>query len=190
MSYTLRGVHTKLNVIWDWEAPAGVGDTHFAFYRGTRARVEVRQTQGRQVPARSCTSCPRSAALQAAGAGGGAGEDRGAADAVSRASASRIAAPRSTSRFPTALRVGHEAHFAQVTANFLEYLRQRQALPAWERPNMLAKYYVTTTGTELEPEGPAAAGAAHRAAVDGGVPARPASCMIASACIPTKSNKP
>ena len=39
-SYTLRGIHTKLNVIWDWEHPAGAGDTHFAFYRGTRARVK------------------------------------------------------------------------------------------------------------------------------------------------------
>ena len=44
VSYTLRGVHVKLNVIWDWEAPAGA-DTHFAFYRGTRARVEIRQTR-------------------------------------------------------------------------------------------------------------------------------------------------
>src|SRR5688572_12607982 len=44
VSYAVRGVHTKLNVIWDWEAPPGGGDTHFAFYRGTRARIEVRQT--------------------------------------------------------------------------------------------------------------------------------------------------
>ena len=48
-----RGVHTKLNVIWDWEPPAGSGDTHFAFYRGTRARVEVRQGAGRPLPARA-----------------------------------------------------------------------------------------------------------------------------------------
>jgi hypothetical protein len=50
---------------------------------------------------------------------------------------------------PDALRVGHEAHFAQVASSFLKYVRDRSALPAWERPNMLAKYYVTTTGTEL-----------------------------------------
>ena len=67
---------------------------------------------------------------------------------------SRTAAPRSTSPSPTRFRVGHEAHFAQVTANFLEYLRNRSALPAWERPNMLAKYYVTTTGTEMSRQGP------------------------------------
>jgi predicted dehydrogenase len=43
VSYTVRGVHTKLNVIWDWEAPPGAGDSHFAFYRGSRARIEIRQ---------------------------------------------------------------------------------------------------------------------------------------------------
>jgi hypothetical protein len=50
--------------------------------------------------------------------------------------------------------VGHEAHFAQVTRHFLSYLRDRSKLPAWERPNMLAKYYVTTTGTELSHQSP------------------------------------
>ena len=55
---------------------------------------------------------------------------------------------------PDALRVGHEAHFAQVTGRFLRYVRDRRTLPAWERPNMLAKYYVTTKGTELSREAP------------------------------------
>ncbi len=41
--YTVRGVHVGLNIIWDWEAPAGAGDRHYAVYRGSRARVEVRQ---------------------------------------------------------------------------------------------------------------------------------------------------
>lgn len=45
VTYTIRGIHTALNVIWDWEAPAGAGDTHYAVYRGTRARVEVRQSK-------------------------------------------------------------------------------------------------------------------------------------------------
>ena len=56
---------------------------------------------------------------------------------------------------PDAFRVGHEAHFAQVATNFLKYLRDRSALPAWERPNMLAKYFVTTTGAELSRKGAA-----------------------------------
>ena len=50
---------------------------------------------------------------------------------------------------PDTLRVGHEAHFAQVTNRFFEYLRHPETFPAWENPNMLAKYYVSTKGVEL-----------------------------------------
>ncbi len=152
VSYTLRGIHTKLNVIWDWEAPAGAGDTHFAVYRGTRARVEVRQTKADGfrpelyiVPASADVKAQVLSAARATIAslrGTYAGidvEERGAEIRVT---------------IPDALRVGHEAHFAQVATVFMKYLRDRQALPAWERPNMLAKYFVTTTGTELSRKGP------------------------------------
>jgi cytochrome c2 len=42
-SYTLRGVHVRLDVLWRWEAAAGTGDTHVAINRGTKSRIEVRQ---------------------------------------------------------------------------------------------------------------------------------------------------
>ena len=152
VSYALRGVHTRLNVIWDWEAPPGGGDTHFAFYRGTRARIEVRQTAADRyltelyvVPASpslraEVLAATRSAinTLQTKYPGIGV-EERGSEMHVT---------------VPAALRDGHEAHFAQVAANFLGYVRDPRTLPAWERPNMLAKYYVTTTGTELSQQSP------------------------------------
>jgi predicted dehydrogenase len=150
--YTVRGVHVGLNIIWDWEAVPGSGDRHYAVYRGTLARVEVRQGKADAykpqlyvVPAKA--------------------EDRAALkDALSR----RIAALASAHpgigvedagsdlriSIPDALRVDHESHFAQVTTNFLSYLNDRSRMPAWERANMLAKYYVTTTGTELSRQGP------------------------------------
>jgi predicted dehydrogenase len=147
VAYSLRGVHTILNVIWDWEPPPGSGDTHFAFYRGTRARIEIRQSKADNyktelyvIPASTevkpqvlAAAHARIAALQREYPGVRV-EDRG--------TELHIAVPET-------FRVGHEAHFAQVTTNFLGYLRDRGTLPAWERPNMLAKYYVTTTGTEL-----------------------------------------
>ena len=152
VSYAVRGIHTKLNVIWDWEAPAGGGDTHFAFYRGTRARVEIRQTKTDRflpelyvIPAAPALKAEVLAAVQARIKAaqveypGVAVEDRGSEIRVT---------------VPDALRVGHEAHFAQVASRFLGYLRDRRSLPAWERPNMLAKYYVTTTGTELSRTSP------------------------------------
>ena len=49
---------------------------------------------------------------------------------------------------PSKYRVGHEAHFGQVTEHFLDYLKEG-ALPVWEVPNMLAKYYVTTSALDM-----------------------------------------
>ncbi len=54
---------------------------------------------------------------------------------------------------PDAYRVGHEAHFGEVTRQFLGYLRAPARLPAWERANMLAKYHVTTEGVRLAASG-------------------------------------
>src|SRR5262249_13923803 len=50
---------------------------------------------------------------------------------------------------PDVYRVGHEAHFAQVTSRFFEYLNAPESMPAWEKPGMLAKYHVSTRGVEM-----------------------------------------
>jgi hypothetical protein len=49
---------------------------------------------------------------------------------------------------PDGFRVGHEAHFAQVTNRFFEYLKTPRTIPAWEKANMLVKYFITTMGVE------------------------------------------
>jgi len=158
VTYAIRGIHTRLNVIWDWEAPEGSGDTHYAVYRGSQARVEVRQsrTAGARpelyvVP----NDASRTAAILAAV------ERRLSAPRLweKASAADRMRAERLGDEIhiaiPDSLRVGHEDHFAEVTEHFLRYVRDRGALPSWERPNMAAKYYVTTTGTELSHRSPA-----------------------------------
>ena len=152
VTYSVNGINTTLNVIWDWEAPQGSGDRHFASYKGGVSRVEVRQTKADSyrpevyvVPNKPADTAKVLAAVQAKIASlqgtwpGTAAEERGGEIRLV---------------IPDKFRVGHEAHFAQVTGNFLKYLGDRQTLPAWERPNMLAKYYVTTTGTEMSHQGP------------------------------------
>jgi len=46
---------------------------------------------------------------------------------------------------PDTYRVGHEAHFAQVTEKYLDFLTSGK-MPEWEVPNMIVKYYTTTEG--------------------------------------------
>ena len=150
----VRGVHTKLNVIWDWEPPAGSGDTHFAVYRG-HPRARRSAPDARPTATSRSSTCPgerrqrrrqvlaavqaRLAALQPTYPGVGV-EDRGAEIHVT---------------IPDAFRVGHEAHFAQVTTKFLQYLRDRKALPAWERPEHAGEVLRDDDGHGDEPAEPA-----------------------------------
>jgi predicted dehydrogenase len=147
VSYTLRGVRVTLNVIWDWEAPAGSGDTHFASYRGSLSKVEVRQGASDQYrPALYVVpnhAADRTAVLAAV--------KKKLAGLQGQYPGTEVVdlGPEIRVQIPDRLRVGHEEHFAQVTRRFLQYMRDRGTLPAWERPNMLAKYYVTTEGVRL-----------------------------------------
>jgi predicted dehydrogenase len=151
VTYTLKGVHVKLGVLWDLEQPAGAGDTHFASFRGSRSRVEVRQTKDQNFrpevyivpnnPADKTTvliAVNRKVVLLQKEFPGVGAEDLGAELRLT---------------IPESYRVGHEAHFAQVTQAFLSFLKNRKLLPAWERPNMLAKYFVTTAGVDLSRAG-------------------------------------
>jgi predicted dehydrogenase len=142
MTYTLRGVHVKLDVIWNYEAPSG-GDTHVAWFKGSKSRIEVRQAQAHTIyviPNEPSLKTEILAALQKKVAAlqskypGVAAVDEGEKLRVT---------------FPDKYRDGHEAHFGQVATRFFEYLRNPKAMPAWEKPNMLAKYYTTTKGLEI-----------------------------------------
>jgi hypothetical protein len=141
--YTVRGAHVKLDILWNWEAPEGAGDLYEATFRGSKARIEIRQGTLPElyvVPNSSSAkdsvyaSLKRKlAALQQAYPGITMKETDGAAMIV----------------IPEKFRVGHEAHFAQVTNLFFDYLKAPQTLPDWEQPNMLVKYYISTKGVEL-----------------------------------------
>ena len=137
VSYTLKGVHTKLNIIWDWEAPAGGRATRTSRSTGARARGSK---FARPRPIATCPSLRRPGGRGEGGSARGcSGEDQERLGDVSRCRR-RGSRNRIKVTVPDALRVGHEAHFAQVASSFLKYIRDRSALPAWERPNMLAKY--------------------------------------------------
>jgi predicted dehydrogenase len=119
VSYMLRGAHVGLNVLWDFEAQPGAGDTHLAVVRGSRARVEVRQ--GREENYRAeLFVVPAAAERRSVQA---ALEHRVAAlQGVYPGVAVEPQPDRLRVHIPDTFRVGHEAHFGEVTRQFLEYL--------------------------------------------------------------------
>jgi predicted dehydrogenase len=137
MNYTLRGIHVKVSDAWQFEGPQGSGDTHFSIMRGTKANLVIRQgAEQKYKPVLyvernpSVTPAAHEAALNAA---------------VEHLQGKwpGVAVRREGDHFavdvPAKYDVGHESHFAQVTSDFLRFLRAGQ-LPEWEVPNMLVKY--------------------------------------------------
>ncbi|HSB16518.1 MAG TPA: putative oxidoreductase C-terminal domain-containing protein [Bryobacteraceae bacterium] len=143
--YRLRGVHVKLTAVWNYEAPPGAGDTHCALFRGTKARVEIRQgaEEGYRPELYVVPEQPGEAVGSAL---------RSRVDSLASEYAG-IALEHQGARYhivvPEVHRVGHEAHFAQVARQFFRFVRGEGGLPACEKPNMLTKYFVTTQGVAL-----------------------------------------
>lgn len=146
INYTLKGIHAKASVIWNYEAPEGAKDTHYSIMRGTKANLIIRQGAEEDYKA----------TLYVEKTGGGADDEHIAAlnKAVEglQGKYPGIKVDFSTGEalvmIPEKYKVGHEAHFTQVTEKYLEYLKAGK-LPEWEVPNMIAKYYTTTKGYEM-----------------------------------------
>ena len=141
--YSARRAH-QTNVLWDKEA-AGGGDTHLA---ASHVRAESPGREENLFPSSTSSQQDDGAPLIRRGV------DRKirlhaetpGLGVVDLGTHFRIA-------IPAEYRVGHEAHFAQVTKQFLRYVRGQVTLPAWEKPNMLAKYFITTRGVEVSRKG-------------------------------------
>jgi predicted dehydrogenase len=144
VSYTLRGIHVQLNILWDFQADAGAGDTHLAGFRSSRSSTEIRQ--GKEENYRpELYVIPNEPSMKAAVYAALAKKVAGLQGPYPGLTVEDLG-ERLVVRIPDNYRVGHEAHFAEVTRQFLHYVEDRRALPAWEKPNMLAKYFVTTRG--------------------------------------------
>jgi predicted dehydrogenase len=148
MHYTLRGKHAKVSVTWDFQAPAGAGDTHFSIMRGSKAELIIRQG-----PEQGFKPTLYIRLLE--------GQEKALENAVSKGlqgkypglDLEKLSSGEHKILIPDEYHVGHEAHFAQVTERFLEYF-QKGNMPAWEVPNMLVKYHTTTRALEFAGHNP------------------------------------
>jgi len=144
MNYTIKGVHARVGIKWDYEAPEGSGDTHFAKMRGTKANILVRQGKEQNYKPVVYLELLNSGQIA----------EKQLLDAIGRLQSlyPGIAVKKAGKEWvliiPEKYKVPHEEHFAEVVKNYLTYLKGTE-LPAWEIPNMLAKYYTTTRAAEM-----------------------------------------
>ena len=148
MDYKLKGKSMKVTALWDFEAPEGAGDSHYCLMRGKLCNVLIQQKKEE--------GYKPTVYIEATGATDLAAFESSLKKAVEETIAAKyaglkltkLADKRWTVAIPAQYSVGHEAHFGQVTAQYLQYLKDGK-LPEWEVPNMLVKYYITTEAMKL-----------------------------------------
>ncbi len=136
--YSLKGVYAKSSVIWNVKAPEGAKDTHYSMMRGTKSSLIIRQ--GAEQDYQTALYVEPCEGADAASI------EKALTETVAKLQdkypgiASKKIEKGWQVVIPAALKVGHEAHFGQVTEKYLGFLKNRD-MPAWEVPNMLVKYY-------------------------------------------------
>jgi predicted dehydrogenase len=144
--YRVKGIHARVTVEWRYVAPEGTGDTHRSVMRGSKARLAVRQGEAEGYEA---TLYVEPAV----------GVDRQGFEATLKQVVAELAeeypglattpaAGGWAMVIPDEYKVGHEAHFAQVTDKYFRSLVEG-GLPTREIQSILTRYFITTRAYEL-----------------------------------------
>lgn len=145
--YKLKGICAKVSVIWNYTFPEGGGDTHFSVMKGSKSDLVIRQGKEQNYKPELFIEAVKGIDLSA--------YEKDLASSMAKVASAYPGIVLNKVKegvwqvgIPDNYRVGHEAHFGQVTEHFLEYLKDGK-LPDWEVPNMIAKYYVTTSALDM-----------------------------------------
>ncbi len=137
VGYRIRGIHARVTSLWFFRAADNrSGEERSSAYHGTKSTLSY---EHRKLWARKESGTDEKefrAALQAA-------VERLQAICPGVSLSAEDASGRVEIRIPPGRR-----HPMNETGKFLEFLDQGK-MPAWESPNLLAKYYVTTRALEL-----------------------------------------
>jgi len=152
MVYKLKGKVAKVSVIWNFEAPEGAGDTHYSIMRGNNCNVMIRQGKEEGYKPTVYIEASGDRDLLAFEASLKKAVEQEMAAEYEGLKLNKLSDKLWTVEISSQYRVGHEAHFGQVTEFYLQYLKDGK-LPEWEVPNMITKYYTTTEGLKLAKAG-------------------------------------
>ena len=138
INYTIKGKHAKVSVIWNYKAPEGTGDTHQSSMRGSKSDLIIKQGEAENFKPTLYVTSKEEGDFEST--------LKQALESIQGdypgVTADKVSDSQWKIVIPEILKIGHEAHFGQVTDNFLKYYKNR-ILPEWEVPNMITKYYTT-----------------------------------------------
>ena len=146
--YKIKDKHAKVSVIWNYRAPEGTGDTHYSIMRGSKSNLIIRQGKEENYKPILYLEAKNSKNFE--------NKLKVAVDDIIAQKFVGITFKKVSDSIwsiaiPDKYKIGHEAHFSQVTANYLRYLEEGR-LPDWEVPNIIAKYYTTIEAYKMSNE--------------------------------------
>lgn len=146
--YKIKGKTAKVSVIWNYKAPKGTGDTHYSIMRGSKANLVIKQGEAENYkPTLYIEALDKNDLSNQV--------DIAIKEYISKTykgiTVKKVENGIWRVNVPDKFKIGHEAHFSQVTQNFLKYMDKGE-LPSWEVPNMIAKYYTTTEAYKIAME--------------------------------------
>lgn len=148
IQYTLRGIHAKVSVEWKYQAPEGAGDTHYSIMRGSLSDLVIKQGPEENYKPMLYIRASEGVDKATLAASVDLYLNEDLLDKYPGISVEPIDEGVWRVNVPQKYRIGHEAHFEQVSLKFLEYLQEGR-IPDAEMKNTLSKYYTTTRAVEM-----------------------------------------
>jgi len=144
MNYTIKDIHVKVSVVWNYKAANGAGDTYYSMLKGTKANLIIRQSKEQQYkPTLYIEPVDKNLKNWNEAVQAGLNE-------ISKKNPG-INLKRSNNGWevviPEKYKIGHEQHFSRVVKNYIQYLKEGR-MPQWEISGMLTKYYTTIQALE------------------------------------------
>lgn len=146
MDFKIKGIHSRISVKWNYEAPEGGGDSFYSIKRGTKATLNIIQS--------SLTGFTRQLFISDANNV----DKKDIENLLDNLKAEypfisfkKTGAGNYMVDIPAENRLVHTEHFGRVARKFFGYIREGGA-PAWEKENVLSKYRLTTQAVKLSSE--------------------------------------
>ena len=149
ISYQVKGVNVGIKVVWDYQAPEGTGDTHKTIINGSKAILLV--LQGKEQDYKSRLYIKKGTETTESDFRKNIERAINDLKNIYPVSLKEAYDGMLEIEISPSMDDGHEAHFSKVAEKYFNFLITRE-MPDWEVPNMLVKYYITTTALELAKE--------------------------------------